>query len=177
MRSYKYLEDVSGGNGLCNPAFAEAREVHQWALEATHMLEERIEQLSQLATRMGSTSHWHSHCHGCLKRQSRESPRGHTRTPTGEDHARTPLATSHQGNQRGRCFPSPSPTQPRRWVTFQDQQGESTSEEYSSGEHTGQASGRGEPEEYDLGPLPTLEPRLESFLEESDTPTRCGRRS
>ena len=52
MESYKYLEDVSGGDHLCNCALTEAREAHQQALEATHILEEKIEQLSQLATRI-----------------------------------------------------------------------------------------------------------------------------
>ena len=52
MRSYKYLEDVSGGDDSCNHALTEAREAHQWALEATHILEEMIKWLSQLATRI-----------------------------------------------------------------------------------------------------------------------------
>ena len=153
-----------GGSDSCNHALAKVREAHQQALEATHILEEKIEWLSQLATRIGSTGCQHSHSCGNLRRYSRGCPRGHTKLPTGEDHARTPLVTSCQENQRGRCFLSPSSTQPRRWVTFQDQQGESSSEEYSLGEHMGQASSRGEPLEYDLGPPFTLEAKLESFL-------------
>ena len=166
-----------GGDGSCNHALSKAREAHQQVIEATHMLEEKIEWLSQLATRIGSTSQWHSCSHGCVRRQSRGCLRGHTRTPTGEDHARTPMATSCQGNQRGRCFPSPSPTQPRRQVTFQDQQGKSLSEEYSLGEHMGQASNRGEPEEYNLGPPPTLEPELGVFPGGAEAPMRHERRS
>ena len=124
-----------GGNDLCNSALAEAREAHWQVLEAAHILEEKIEWLSQSATRIGSTSHWHSHSCGHLRRQPRGCSRGHTKAPTGEDHARAQLAISHQENQRGRCFPSSTPS--RRWVTFQDQQGESLSEEDSSGEHMG----------------------------------------
>ena len=99
---------MSGGNDSCNWALTKARETHQPALEATHILEKKIEWLSQSATRIRSISCQHSHSHGHLRRQSRRCPRGHTKTPTGEDQARTPLATSHQENQRGRCFPSPS---------------------------------------------------------------------
>ena len=126
-----------GGNDSCNCALAKAMEANWWALEATHILEEKIEWLSWSATGIGSTGCWHSHSHGHLRRWSRGCPRGHAKTPAGEHHTRAP---SHQESQRGRCFPSPNPTQLRRQVTFQDQQGESSSEEYSSGEHMGQAS-------------------------------------
>ena len=133
-------------------------------LEAAHIVEEKIKGLSWLATRIRSTSCECSHSHGHSRRQSRVCLRGHTKTPAGEDHARTPSVASHQENQRGRHFPSPSPTHLRRQVTFQDQKGESLSEEYSLGEHVGQVSGRSEPEDYGLGPSPTLEPELEYFL-------------
>ena len=133
-------------------------------LEATHILEEKIEWLSQSATRMRSTSCWHSNSCGHLRRQSRGCLRGHTKTPTGGVQTKAPSAISHQEDQRRRHLQSPSPTQPRRQVTFQDQEGESLSEEDSPGEHMGQASGGGEPVECDLGPPPTLEPKLESFL-------------
>ena len=156
MRSYKYLEDVSGGDDWCNHALTEAREAHQQVLEATHILEEKIKWLSWSATGIISTSHWHSHSHGHSRRWSRGCLREPTKTPAGEYHARAPLAISHQENEIGRCFPSPSPTWLRRWVTFQDQQGESLSEEGSSGKHTGQASGRGDTEECDLRSMPAL---------------------
>ena len=150
-----------GGNDSCNCALAEARKAHQQVLEDAHILEEKIEQLSWLATRMRSTSCHLSHGH--LRRQSRGHPRGHIKTAAGGDDAKAPLAISHQGDQRGRCLQSPSPTQLRRWVTFQNQKGESLPED-SLGEHRGQVSGRGEPAECNLGPPPTLEPELESFL-------------
>ena len=137
---------------------------HRWVLEATHILEEKIEWLGRLATRMRSTSCWCFHSCGHL-RWSRACLRGHTKTSTGEDHAKAPPAISHQEDQRGRCLQSPSPTLLRRWVTFQDQKGKSSSKEDSLGKCMGQVSGRGEPAECDFGPLPILEPKLESFLE------------
>ena len=147
MGPYKCLEDVREGNDLCNCALAEAKEAHQWALEATHILEEKIEWLSQSATRIRSTSHQFSHSHGYSRRWPRGHLRGHTKTLAGGDHAGTPSLISCQENQRGRCFPSPSPT----WLRRQDQQGESLSEEDPTEEHMGQASGRGEAVECDLG--------------------------
>ena len=64
----------------------------------------------------------------------------------------------------------PTPPSQEGGVTFHDQKRESSSKEDSLGEHMGQASSRGEPVECDLCPLPTLEPKLESFPREL-TPT------
>ena len=125
-----------GANDSCNHALAQAREAHQQVLQAAHMLEEEIEWLSQSATTIRSTGHQHSHSHGYLRRQSRGCPRGHTETPTGGDHAKAPLAISHQEDQMGRCLQSPNPSWLRRQVTLQDQKGKSLSEEDSSGKHT-----------------------------------------
>ena len=76
-----------GGNDSCDCALTKAMEAHWWALEATHILEEKTEWLSWLATRTRSTSCWHSHSHGHLRRWSRGCLRGHTKIPTGGDHA------------------------------------------------------------------------------------------
>ena len=171
--SYKHLEVWAsefpwrtqvGGNNSCNHALTKAREAHWQALEAAHILEEKIEWLSQSATRMRSTGCQHYHSCAHLRRQSRGCLRGHTKTPTGGHHAKVPLAISSQEDPRGRHLQSSSPTQWRQQVTFQDQKGESSSEEDSLGEHMGQASSRGEPAECDLGPLPTLKPELGVFL-------------
>ena len=61
-------------------------------------------------------------------------------------------------------FPSPSPTWLKKHVTFQDQGGETSFQENPLGELLRQVTSR-ELEECDLGPLPTLEPELESFLD------------
>ena len=50
-------------------------------LEATHILEEKIEWLRWLATRIGSTGCWHPHSHGHSRRQSKGCPRGPQRCP------------------------------------------------------------------------------------------------
>ena len=50
-------------------------------------------------------------------------------------------------------------------MTFQNQKEEMSSGEGSSMEPLRQVTGGGEVEDSDLGPLPTLEPELEHFLE------------
>ena len=132
-----------------NHALAEAREVHQRALEATHLLEQNIERLSQAATRVTSAGCQHSYSHSHSRRQP-----------------------------QGRHLWSPSPTRPRKCVTFQNQEDEISSGDDPLRELLGQVTGGGELKECDLGPLPTLELELESFLE-SLTPMwgagdRCG---
>ena len=79
-----------GGDDSCNHALAKAREAHWQVLEAAHILEEKNEQLSWSATRIRSTGYWHSHSHGCLRRQSRGYLRGHTKTLAGEDYWQLP---------------------------------------------------------------------------------------
>ena len=125
-----------------NHALAEAREVHQRALEAAHLLEQNIERLSQAATRAKSARCWHSYSHS----HSRRWPQ-----------IRHPQSPSH--------------TRPRKHVTFQNEEDEISSGEDPSRQLLGQATGEEELEEYDLGPLPTLKPELESFLE-ALAPTR-----
>ena len=136
-----------------------AREAHQWGLAAAHLLKERIKRLSQSATRTKQGNHWHSHSQGHLRRWSRGQCLRCTKTPSGGD---------HQRDLRGRQTqsPSPRPTRPWKHVTFQDS-------ELSSGEgpsmrwHAGQSPDRRKAEECDLGPPPTLEPKLEHSLGES----------
>ena len=142
------------GGELCNHALTKASEAHQWALEAAHLLEENIEWLSWLATRMRSSSCQHSHSHGHLKRQSRRC----TKTPVCGGHTKVPLRLFHQENQRWKHVPSPSPTQPRRQVTFQDQKGKSLKNTLPG------STWDRHPVECDLGPQPALAPELESFL-------------
>ena len=117
-------------------ALAETREVHWRALEAAHLLGQNIERLSWAATRAKSAGCQHSYNHSHSRRQP-----------------------------QGRHLWAPSHTRPRKHVTFQNQEDEISSREDPSRELLGQASGREELEECDLGPLPTLKPELESFLE------------
>ena len=56
---------------------------------------------------------------------------------------------------------SKSPHRPRKHITFQDQEEETSSGEGPLGEPQGQVTGGGEVEESDLGPPPTLGPELE----------------
>ena len=83
-----------------------------------------------------------------------------------EAHQLPQLVGKHSMVLRGRQAqsPSPSPTQPKKHVTFWDQGGETLSEEDPSRELLGQVTGE-ELEEYNLGSLPILKPELESFLE------------
>ena len=129
------LLDPSKGKDPHNHVLAKAREVHQQAFEATHLLEKNIDRLSHVATRARSASCQCFHTNS----YSRRWPRG-----------------GH--------LQSPCPTKPKKHVTFWDQGGETSSKEDPLRQLLGQATG-GDLEEYDLGPLPTLEPELESFLE------------
>ena len=61
-------------------------------------------------------------------------------------------------------------------MTFQNQEDEVLSGEDPSRELLGQVTGGGELEECDLGPLPTLEPDLESFLEAPTSTQAAGDR-
>ena len=77
-----------------------------------------------------------------------------------------PLQLQHfRGRTQGRCAWSPSSHNPRKHVTFQDQEEETSSGESPSSEPWGQVTGGREVEENDLGPPPTLGPELECFLE------------
>ena len=78
----------------------EAREAHQRALEAAHLLEQNIERLSWVATRAKSTRCQHSYSHSHSRRQP-----------------------------QGRYLWSPSHTRPRKCVTFQNQEDEILSKE------------------------------------------------
>ena len=101
-------------------ALAKAREAHQWALVAVHLLKERIERLSQLATRVQSSNHWHSHSCSHSRRWSWGCERRCTNTLAGGEHSMI---------LRGRWAqsPSPSPTRPKKHVTFWDQAAETSS--------------------------------------------------
>ena len=114
-------------------ALAEARDAHQRALEAAHLLQQNIERLSWAATRVKSAGCWHSCSHSCSRRWP-----------------------------QGRHLWSPSPTRPRKHVTFWNQEDEISSGEDPSRELLGQVTGGEELVECDLGPPPTLEPELES---------------
>ena len=63
-----------------------ARETHQWALAATHLLKERIERLSQSATRTRQGDCWCSHSQGHLRRRSWGCWQRCTKTLSGGDH-------------------------------------------------------------------------------------------
>ena len=76
-----------------------------------------------------------------------------------------PHSHSHSwGRPQKRHAQSPSPHRPRRHVTFCELEGETSSDEKPQREPWGQVT-RGEVEEGDLGPLPTLGSELEHFLE------------
>ena len=95
-----------------NCDLAEAREAHWWALVVTHLLEERIERLSQSATRTRQDDWWHSHSQGHLRRWLRGCQWRCTKTPASGDHWR-------DSSERQTQSPSPSPTRPWKHVTFQ----------------------------------------------------------
>ena len=103
-----------------NHALTEAREAHQRALEAAHLLEQNIERLSRAATRAKSAIHQHSYSHS----HSRKWP-------------------------QGRHLWSPSHTRPRKHVTFGNQEDEISSGEDPLRELLGQVTGRGKLEECD----------------------------
>ena len=123
---------TQGRDDLLDKALQEAREAHQWALEAAHILELNIERLSLEANRTRCQC-THGHSHSWSRFQERH-------------------AQSH------------SPHRPRRHVTFGEAKEGTSSDERPQREPQKQAS-RGEVEECDLGPLPTLRPELEYFLE------------
>ena len=108
MRSRE--EDWEDNSYKCR--LAEAREAHWQVLVATHMLEERIKRLSQLAIWMRQGNCQCSHSWGHLRRQSWGHRLRCTKTPVGGDCWR---------DTRGRWTqsPSPSPTKPWKHVTFQ----------------------------------------------------------
>ena len=56
----KHYPQTQGRDDLPDKALQEAREVHQWALEAAQILELSIERLSQDVDR---TKDWHPHSH------------------------------------------------------------------------------------------------------------------
>ena len=60
-----------GQDTSCECELAEAREGHLQALAATPLLEERIEMLSQLTTRMRPDDCWHSQSWDHSRRRSR----------------------------------------------------------------------------------------------------------
>ena len=155
--SRSYREDS------CDYALSKAMEAQRVLVAAT-LLEGEIKRLNQSVSRKRSTGHWCSLRCDHLRRWSRGCPKRCTKTLAGGDPSGVPSAMSHHGDHQGRCVLSPSPTQPRRWVTFQEDKTLAT-EDSSSGQME-QALGGGEPAECDLGPPPTLEPELESFLEE-----------
>ena len=119
-----------------NQALSEAREAYQRALEAAYLLEQNIKRLSWVANRVKSTACQCSYSHSCSR-----------------------------GRPQERCAQSLSCQRPRKHVTFQDQEEETSSREGASGEPWGQAAGGGEVEGTDLGPQPTLVLELEHFLE------------
>ena len=145
-------------------ALSQAREAHQQVLVATALLEGKIKRLSQSVSRKRLTCHQHSHSHGHSRRQSMGCLRRCTMTLAGGDPSGVPSAMFCHEDHQGRLIQCPSPTQPRRWITFQEDKTSST--EDSSSEWMEQVLGGSEPAECDLGPPPTLKPELESFLEE-----------
>ena len=121
-----------GRDDLPDKALQEAREVHQRALDATHVLELNIERLSWEANRTKC-----QYPHGC----------------------------SHSlGIPQERHTWSPSTHRPRRHVTFHEPEKETSSDERLQRETWGWVT-RGEVEEGDLGPPPTLRLEFECFLE------------
>ena len=127
-----------------NCDLADAREAHWQVLEAAHLIEERIERLSQLAMRMRPDDCQHSHSWGHSRRWSRGHWWRHTKTPAGGDCPRDLRGRQTQS-------PSPNPTRPQKHVTFQDS--ESSPEEGPLMRwHTGQSSERRKAEEGNLGP-------------------------
>ena len=137
----------------CNCELAKARESHQWVLVATHLLEERIERLSQLAIRMRQGDCQHFHSQGHSRRRSQGQHQRCTKTLAGGD---------CQRDSKGRQIksPSPDPTSPQKHVTFQDLE-LSSGEDPSIRQDAGQSPDRRKAEECDLG---TLQPKLEHSL-------------
>ena len=113
-------------------ALNEARETHQRALEAAHLLEQDIERLSWAASRVKHAKCQCPYSHSCSRRRP-----------------------------QGRHAQSLSPHRLRKHVTFLDEEEEVSSGEGPSREHWGQVMGGGEVEVSDLGPPPTLRPDLE----------------
>ena len=142
-------------------ALAKAREAHWKALVATALLKRKIERLSWSVSRRRSTGCQHSSSHHHLRRWSTGCLRRCTKTPAGGDPSGVPSVMSHHGTIRGDVSGLPAPpdwedrslSKTKLWLT-----------EDSSSEQMEQALGGGEPAECDLGPPPTLEPELESFL-------------
>ena len=115
-------------------ALNEARETHHRALEATHLLEQNIERLSQAASRVKAAKCWHAY--SCS--HSRRRPQG-----------RHPW--------------SPAPWAEKA-CDFLDQEEEMSTGEGPLRDSQGQVTGGEEVEESDLWPPPNLEPELEHFL-------------
>ena len=65
---------------FCDHALTKATEAHQQALVAVHPLEEKIERLSQLVTRMQPTNCWYSYSHSHSSSWSQDA-RGGMPTP------------------------------------------------------------------------------------------------
>ena len=99
----------------CDCALAEVREADQWALVAAHLLEEKNERLSQSVTRMQPTNCQCSYSHSHSRRQPPGCQRRSANTLAGRHHWK--VLRGRQGQS-----PNPSPTRPRRHVTFLDQE-------------------------------------------------------
>ena len=125
---------------FCIHELPEAREAHWWTLAATFILEERIERLSWLTTRMRLDD--------CQLSQSWD----HSRRSYRWQSQRCYKALDGGGSQA--WSPTPSPTWPCSWVTFQDPELMLDEDQAA-----------GQPSAYlNLGPSPKLRPDIEHFL-------------
>ena len=148
----------------CQEALAMARDAHWQTLVAVALLEENIKWLSCPIT-CGwsgscqlSGSHQHSGSHRCLGSCRRSQSTGCQK--------QVPSAASCSGDSVKRCMHSPSPTQPRQQVTFEESSPEretAVQELPPSTLTTEDTSDWSQPVEGDLM-CPSLDPLLEDFL-------------
>ena len=96
----------------CDHALTKAREAHWQVLPAAHLLEEKIERISQLATRMWPTNYHCSYSHSHSRMWSQGCHRRHANTPAGRDHSKVPRGTWAQSDWEDM---SPSWTRSQHW--------------------------------------------------------------